>query len=350
MGVPVTARLLALVLAAAACDAPAPRADAAAPESTQAVADTAAPAPSAPAAETIDSLAAIVASSGGSVGIVAVHVETGRRVEHLPAEAFPMASTYKLPIVLAVLTQVDSGRISLDDSVDVMPSDFRIGPSQIADSVGAGGGKATVGAMIRSVMMYSDNTSADRLMRLAGGPQAVMAHVRSRNVDGMRIDRYEGEVHWQYNGVKDVPPPDQWTVAEFNRRIAAVPAAEKEAAHARFWDDPRDTSTPAAFAALLVQVQRRDGLSATSQRVLLDAMERSPTGRGRIRALLPSGTTVADKTGTIGRTTNDVGLITLPDGSHVALAVMVKMSTRTNADEERTIARVARAVYAHFAR
>jgi beta-lactamase class A len=59
---------------------------------------------------------------------------------------------------------------------------------------------------------------------------------------------------------------------------------------------------------------------------------------------------VADKTGTIGRTTNDVGIITLRDGSHVALAVMVKMSTRTNADEERTIARAARAVYAHFAR
>ncbi|MBW3656729.1 MAG: class A beta-lactamase, partial [Gemmatimonadetes bacterium] len=341
--------LLALALAAAACDAPAPEADARAPESTQAVADTAQPAPGAPATETIDSLAAIVASSGGSVGVVAVHVETGRRVEHLPAESFPMASTYKLPIALAVLAKVDSGRISLDDSVDVMPSDFRIGPSQIADSVGASGGKATVGAMIRSVMMYSDNTATDRLMRLAGGPQAVMAHVRSRGIQDMRIDRYEGEVYWQYNGVKDVPPPEQWSVAEFNRRIAAVPAAEKEAAHARFWDDPRDTSTPAAFATLLVQVQRGEGLSASSQRVLLDAMERSPTGRGRIRALLPAGTTVADKTGTIGRTTNDVGLITLPDGSHVALAVLVKMSTRSNQQEERTIARVARAVYAHFA-
>ncbi|CAA9360220.1 MAG: Beta-lactamase [uncultured Gemmatimonadetes bacterium] len=343
-------RLLAFVFAAAACEKPAPRADTRPPESTPAVADSAQPAPSAPAAETIDSLAAIVASSGGSVGMVAVHVESGRRVEHLPAESFPMASTYKLPIVLAILAKVDSGRISLDDSVDVMPSDFRIGPSQIADSVGAAGGKATVGAMIRSVMMYSDNTSSDRLMRLAGGAEAVTAHVRARGVQDMRIDRYEGEVHWQYNGVSDVPPPDQWSVAEFNRRIAAVPAAEKEAAHARFWNDPRDTSTPAAMAALLVQVQRRDGLSATSQRVLLDAMERSPTGRGRIRALLPAGTTVADKTGTIGRTTNDVGIITLPDGSHLALAVLVKMSTRSNADEERTIARVARAVYDHFAR
>jgi beta-lactamase class A len=204
--------------------------------------------------------------------------------------------------------------------------------------------------MFRSVMIYSDNASGDRLMKLAGGPEAVTAHVRSRGIQDMRIDRYEGEVHWQYNGVKDVPPPDQWTVAEFNRRIAAVPEVEKEAARARFWDDPRDTSTPAAFAALLVQVQRREGLSATSQRVLLDAMERSPTGRGRIRALLPAGTTVADKTGTIGRTTNDVGIITLPDGSHVALAVLVKMSTRSNQQEERTIARVARAVYAHFAR
>jgi beta-lactamase class A len=346
----VIARLLALAVVLAACDAPAPQAEAPAPESTQAVADTAVPAPGVPGAETIDSLAAIVASSGGSVGMAASHLETGRWVEHLMAEWFPMASTYKLPIVLAVLSQVDSGRISLDDSVDVMPSDFRIGPSQIADSVGPAGGKATVGAMIRSVMMYSDNTSGDRLMRLVGGPQAVTAHVRARGYRDIRIDRYEGEVHWQYNGVKDVPPPDQWTVAEFNRRIAAVPAAEKEAAHARFWNDPRDTSTPLALAGLLAQVQGGAGISPESRRFLLDAMERSPTGRGRIRALLPPGTTVADKTGTIGRTTNDVGLITLPDGSHVVLAVMVKMSTRSNEEEERTIARVARAVYAHFAR
>jgi beta-lactamase class A len=198
-------------------------------------------------------------------------------------------------------------------------------------------------------MMYSDNTASDRLMRLAGGAQAVTAHVRSRGIQEMRIDRYEGEVHWEYNGVKDVPPPDRWSVAEFNRRIAAVPAEEMEAAHARFWNDPRDTSTPRAMHALLAMLHRGNDISPASRRLLLNAMERSPTGRNRIRALLPEGTIVADKTGTIGRTTNDVGIITLPDGSHVAIAVFVKMSTRSNEQEERTIARVGRAVYGHFA-
>jgi beta-lactamase class A len=340
----------ALVALTAAC---------ATPENQERPAATAETPPAAPAAGTASSARAaagtvqllrIAGEAGGTVGVMAIHVETGERLGLESDQSFPMASTYKLPIVLAVLARVDSGRLSLGDLVDLAPSDFRIGPSQIADSVGASGGKATVGAMIRSVMMYSDNTASDRLMRLAGGAAGVQAHVRARGIEGMRIDRYEGEVHWQYNGVPDVPPPAQWTAAEFNRRIAAVPAAEKDAAHARFWDDPRDTSTPAAMAALLVQVQRGEGISAGSRRFLLQAMEASPTGRNRIRALLPEGTVVADKTGTIGRTTNDVGVITLPDGSHVAIAVFVKMSTRSNQQEERTIARVSRAVYDHFAR
>jgi beta-lactamase class A len=97
-----------------------------------------------------------------------------------------------------------------------------------------------------------------------------------------------------------------------------------------------------------VQVQRGDRLSPSSRTVLLDAMRRSPTGTRRIRAGVPASAQVADKTGTIGRTTNDVGLLTLPDGSALALAVFVKDSRRRNEDVEPAIAAAARAVYAHF--
>ena len=78
-----------------------------------------------------------------------------------------------------------------------------------------------------------------------------------------------------------------------------------------------------------MQVQRGERISPASRGFLLDAMRRSQTGGRRIRAGVPRGTEVADKTGTIGGTTNDVGLVTLPDGTHVALAVFVR-----NAHEE----------------
>jgi beta-lactamase class A len=293
--------------------------------------------------------AAIERESGGQLGVTATVVENGRTVSFRGGERFPMASTFKLAVAMAVLARVDSGAISLDDSIDVMPRDFRIGPSQVSDTVGPKGGRTSIRRLVESMMLYSDNTATDRLTRMLGGPAAVQAHVRARGVEGMSVDRYEGQVHWQYNGVTDVPPDSLWTRAEFDRRIAAVPAARKDSAHARFFADPRDTATPDAFAQLLIQLQRGDGIKPESRALLLDLMRRSPTGTQRIRAGVPQGVEVADKTGTIGRTTNDVALVTLPDGTHVAMAVLVRNSPKTNEQVEPSIAAAARAVYQHFA-
>lgn len=291
---------------------------------------------------------AIEHESGGQLGVSAVVVENGRTVGHRDGEAFPMASTFKLPVALAVLAQVDSGRISLDDSVTLTPADYRLGTSPVTEGLPAGGGAVTVRRMLESMMMFSDNTATDALMRLAGGPQAVMAHLRTRGVEGLRVDRDEGQVYLDYNGVTQAPPRSEWTRARVQALIDSVPPAQKQAARERFFADVRDTSTPDAFAALLVQLQRGEWISATSRGFLLDAMRRSPTGTRRIRAGVPQGTEVADKTGTIGRTTNDVALVTLPDGTHLALAVFVRNSTKTNAQVEPAIAAAARAVYEHF--
>jgi beta-lactamase class A len=292
---------------------------------------------------------AIERESGGQLGVAAVVVENGRTVGHRDGEAFPMASTYKLPIALAVLAQVDSGRISLDDTVRLTPADYRLGPGPVSERLPASGGTVTVRRMIESMMMFSDNTATDALMRLAGGPQAVMTHLRTRGVEGMRVDRYEGQVYLDYNGVTEAPPPVEWTPQRVRGWIDSVPAARKQAARERFFADVRDTATPDAMAALLVQVQRGEGITPASRGFLLDAMRRSPTGTRRIRAGVPQGVEVADKTGTIGRTTNDVALVTLPDGKHVALAVFVRNSSKSNEQVEPSIAAAARAVYDHFA-
>lgn len=292
---------------------------------------------------------AIERESGGQLGVSAVVVENGRNVGHRDGEAFPMASTFKLPVALAVLAQVDSGRISLDDTVRLTPADYRLGPSPVTEGLPAGGGPVTVRRMLESMMMFSDNTATDALMRLAGGPRAVMEHLRTRGVEGIRVDRYEGQVYLDYNGITEATPPVEWTREQVQAWIDSVPPAQKQAARERFFADVRDTATPDGFAALLGQVQRGEWISPTSRGFLLDAMRRSPTGTRRIRAGVPAGTEVADKTGTIGRTTNDVALVTLPDGKHVALAIFVRNSTKTNAQVEPAIAAAARAVYEHFA-
>ena len=103
------------------------------------------------------------------------------------------------------------------------------------------------------------------------------------------------------------------------------------------------------MAALLERIYRKDLLKANSADLLLDIMKRCQTGQARLKGLLPVGTEVAHKTGTIGGSANDVGIMTLPDNAgHVALAVFVKSSEKEIPARERAIAEIARAVHDFF--
>jgi beta-lactamase class A len=92
-----------------------------------------------------------------------------------------------------------------------------------------------------------------------------------------------------------------------------------------------------------------DGVSGSARSMLLSLMERSTTGQKRIRGRLPAGTVVADKTGTLAGTVNDVGFITLPNGSgHIAIVVFVKGSEAPPGIRATVIADIARLVYDYF--
>jgi beta-lactamase class A len=100
---------------------------------------------------------------------------------------------------------------------------------------------------------------------------------------------------------------------------------------------------------LLERVYRKDLLKPESAELLLDIMRRCRTGEARLKGMLPLGTEVAHKTGTIGRTTNDVGIVKLPDNTgSVAIAVFVKSSDKEVSARERVIAEIARAVHDFF--
>lgn len=331
----------ALALLLAGCG----RADADAGEPPAAAkAEKAAPQPRAQSVALDSAFAAIERESGGRMGVYAMHLGTGERVGWRQRERFPMASTYKLPISMIAAGRAHAQGLTLDEPVEVRASDLRPAPSPIADSVGAAGGRTTLGALIRSALMYSDNTASDVLLRWVGGPRAVTARF---GVPGMRVDRSEGQIHLDWNGVAQPPPEEEWTLEGLRRARAAVPDAEKQAARARFYADPRDTATPEGMATVLRGLENGLGMPPESRRFLLDAMAASPTGPNRIRGMLPAGTRVEHKTGTVGEMTNDVGLVTLPDGSRMLIAVYVRAPGGT-APGERAIAQAAKAVYDHF--
>ncbi len=287
--------------------------------------------------------------SGGTMGVVAVHLETGRRVALHADMPFPMASTYKVAIATAVLTRVDRGELRLDSMVTIQPEDLHPGSGTLTDLFNKPGVALSVRNILELMMLISDNSAADLSDRLSGGPAAVTARVRALGVDGLRVDRYTSQLIGDWLGVADVPADGAISPERFRELARAVPADRRQAAEAAFSSDPRDQLTPDAMLALLTRIWRGKALSPASTSLLLDIMSRCQTGPDRIKGMLPPGTVVAHKTGTIGGTANDVGIITLPDGAgHVAVALFIKDSKLREEERVKGIAQIARAVYDYF--
>lgn len=252
----------------------------------------------------------------GRVGVTATVLETGETVTLNGDQQFPMQSVYKFPIGMAALAQVDQGKLSLDQRVRVEASDFVSDPqhSPIRDEYPQGV-ELSLAELLEYTIVESDGTACDVLLELVGGPEVVTQYLRNL-------------------GVNDI------IVANTEKEIGQDEAVQY-----------RNYATPDAAVALLHALHEGQGLSESNQALLLRLMTETPTGPQRIKGLLPDGTVVAHKTGTSGTVdgvtaaTNDVGIVTLPNGQHLAIAVFVSDSPANDTIREEVIAKVARAAW-----
>jgi beta-lactamase class A len=259
----------------------------------------------------------IAKETGGPVGAAAVIIEGGEVVSFNGARRFPMQSVYKMPIGMAVLRAVDEGRLKLTQEVDVRPEDLV--PERLHSPLrdkNPRGVVITLRELLRLMISESDGTASDVLLGIAGGPEKVAEYVRGLGVEGV-------------------------TVATTERAMAQG----DEQVQYRNW------ATPESMLALLRALEEGRGLSRASRSLLLDFMLNSTPGPRRLKGLLPAGTPVAHKTGTSGtvegvtRATNDVGVVTLPDGRHMAVAVFVSDTKADEETREGVIAKIARAAW-----
>jgi beta-lactamase class A len=289
--------------------------------------------------------------AGGVVGASAIHLESGRKVSFHGDERFPMASTFKIPIAVQLLHRVDLGELKLDQMIEIHPSDLHPGSGTLTNLFNQPGLTVSIRNLMELMLLISDNSAADILLRLAGGPDAVTARMRDLGIDGINVNRPTARLIADWDGVKNLPPENQWSPAMWQKLFEAIPPDDSKKAAAAADRDPRDTSTPAAMTALLARIwlKDRDLLKPQSADLLLDIMRRCETGQTRIKGILPEGTEVAHKTGSIGGTTNDAGIVSLPDNTgHVAIAVFVKASDKPVPARERAIAEIARSVHDFF--
>lgn len=273
--------------------------------------------------------AAIASEIEGEVGAAAIVFETGEAAFLNGDERFPMQSVYKLPIAMAVLEQVNRGRLDLDEKIGVAKDDMvRKGMRSPLRDGNPEGGEFTIRELIRLSMVESDGTASDVLMRVAGDAGEVQSFLTRSGIFEMKVEDPEKEIgrDWQTQ-----------------YRNYATPAAAIELLRwLKVSADAEQTNPPNA-------VESPWGL-------LLQFMADSNPGAARLKGLLPKGTVVAHKTGTSGTqngitaATNDIGIITLANGNHAAVAVFVSDSTAGEKTREAVIAEIARAAWDRFSK
>lgn len=260
-----------------------------------------------------DPVAQIAVDAQGRVGAAAAVIEGKIILEFHAGEHFPMQSVYKLPIGMATLAAIDRGALQLDRKVQVDKSEYisKAQHSPLRDAH-PNGAEVPVSELLRLAVIESDGTASDVLLRLIGGPPAVMKFLAGI-------------------GVKDV------MVRDTEMRLGQNYALQYE-----------NWATPKAAVDLLRAVQESRGLSPASHALLIKLLTETATSPHRIKGLLPPGTLVAHKTGSSGTrdgisaATNDIGLITLPDGRHLAIAIFVSDSKADDDTRDRVIAKAAR--------
>jgi beta-lactamase class A len=301
----------------------------------------------------VTELARLSEISGGTLGISALHIETGASLTQNADVPFGMASTYKVPIAVQLLSRVDSGVLLLDQMVELKASDLHWGSGMLSERFNwpnspTPGVALSIRSLLELMMLISDNSATDICLRLAGGPALVNAKLRREGISGMTVDRPTVQLIADYLGAS-LGHPDRFSPAYLDSIGKGITPDQEKAASLAFDKDPRDSSTPAGMTDLLIKLLKGQLISKNSTELLLDIMTRCETGTARLRGLLPRGTLIAHKTGTIGMSTNDVGIITLPENrGHVAISVFVKSSTQPIPDRERAIAEVARLAYDYF--
>lgn len=257
--------------------------------------------------DTTELIAATETRLGGRMGVAALDTGNSKRVDYRAVERFPMYSTFKFLAVAAILKRIDENKDKLDRFVPYSAKDILEYAPLTKAHLRDGG--MTLGALCAAAIEQSDNTAGNLLLETIGGPAGLTNFARGLGHPITRLDSREPELN------------------------SAVPG------------DKRDTTTPAAMLADMRQLLTGNTLSPLSRQQLERWLQGNEIGAAMIRAGLPTGWIVGDKTGRgANGATNDIAIVRPPDRAAIIIAIYVVGSSAPSDDRAAAIAEAARAI------
>jgi len=290
-------------------------------------------------------------SFNGNVGIAVRRVGADWTVAWNGNKLFPQQSVSKLWVSMTFLDMVDRGKIRLTDTTTITRADLTLFHQPSAANVGSSGWTTSYSDLMRRAMMQSDNTANDALLRAAGGPEAVRGFLARRMIRDIRFGPGERLLQATTAGLDW--RQDYSVGRNFYAARAKLPMATRQRALDNYLSNPPDGAAPSSIVAALAKLKEGDMLSSASSRILMTIMEEAKTGPQRIKGGVPAGWRYLHKTGTgqdlAPRSTgyNDVGIMTAPDGTSYAVAVMIGSTTQPIPARWQLMQAVAQAVAAN---
>jgi|SRR5208282_662167 len=256
--------------------------------------------------------AEIEAQIGGRLGIAALDTGSGKRLSYRGDERFAMCSTFKWLLVASVLSQVEKGRLSLDQRVPYSTADLVEYSPFTRDHLTEG--SMPIADLCGAAVEISDNTAANLLLSVIGGPAGLTEYLRGLGDPITRLDRTELSLNSNIRG------------------------------------DDRDTTTPNAMIRTMSKILVGDALSPPARIRLVNWMKNCRTGFSRLRAGLPQDWIVGDKTGTGSNgAANDNAILWPPGRAPIMVAAYLSESTNSAEELNAAQAKVGRIVAAVFA-
>lgn len=232
---------------------------------------------------------------------------------------FPMQSVFKFHIALAVLSEIDMGKLSLDQIIEIPKEELWKGFWSPLRDENPNGGSFTIKKLIQYTVSQSDNTACDVLIRLIGTPKTVEEYIKKSGIEEIQIRFDEEEMQAKWENMFQ-----NWT-----------------------------TPNAASETLKLYFENKNNLLSRSSYDFFWRTNKETTTAKGRIRGQLPEETIVAHKTGSSGTNketgisgaVNNIGIVFLPDGTYFIMSVFVTDSKEDSKTNDKIIADIAKATY-----
>lgn len=276
--------------------------------------------------------------SAGTLGVYVKELEGGRELKYRSDRPWYLSSTTKVPVAIALLRKVEAGKISLTQSLTLRESDFVDGSGEVLSK--KPGASLSVGYLLEKMLVQSDSTAADMLIRLVGekdinvflakeggfGTLTTILSVRYGAFGELhpKASRLSNKDFIRFKMSKSYDERLQAFASRIGVQRTALRASSLEDAFERYYGRGQNSSTLEAFGRLLERLVKEELLSPAHTKLVLRHMERMTTGDRRLKAGLPIGKRFAQKTGTQVARLCNVGVVNPEQKRAVVIATCVE--------------------------